>query len=142
MAWFRDSRGSFYRGRGGHWRGGRREKGAPSVAVGMGADGASRKGNNVSFGGERRRRGGSSPCSEGGRRPTWHQRCRNERRWRLRGRSAVGGKRRGGLAGPEEGGGPREEGKGSRPAWRGRRPDVSWARSIKKVEALLSQRGK
>jgi hypothetical protein len=66
VAWFGDPRGSFYRGRGGQWRGGRREEGAPSMAAGMGADGASRKGNDVSFGGERRRRGGSSPCGEGG----------------------------------------------------------------------------
>jgi hypothetical protein len=29
----------FYRGRGGHWRGDRREEGAPSMVAGMGADG-------------------------------------------------------------------------------------------------------
>jgi hypothetical protein len=47
---------SFYRGRGGHWRGGRREEGVPSMAVGTGADGVSGKGNDetdVSKGGER-----------------------------------------------------------------------------------------
>jgi hypothetical protein len=116
VTWFGDPRGSFYRGRGGHWRGGRIVEGAPSMVARTGADGASGKGNDISFGGERGRRGGSSPCGEGGRRPTrcrWHQ---NERRWQLRGHLAVGGKRRGGLAGLEGAGGPREEGKGSGPA--------------------------
>jgi hypothetical protein len=45
--------------RGGHWRGGRREEGAPSMVAGTGADGASGKGNyetDVSKGGERNRR--------------------------------------------------------------------------------------
>jgi hypothetical protein len=54
----RGSSGSFYRGRGGHWRGGRREEGAPSMAAGIGANGASGKGNHetdVSKGGERNR---------------------------------------------------------------------------------------
>jgi hypothetical protein len=54
---------------------------------------------------------GSSPCGEGGQSPTRRQWRRNERRWRLRGRSVEGRKRRGGLARLEGGGGPREEGK-------------------------------
>jgi hypothetical protein len=52
----RGSSGSFYRARGGHWRGGRREEGAPSMAAGTRADGASGKGNDetdISKGGER-----------------------------------------------------------------------------------------
>jgi hypothetical protein len=52
----RGSSGSFYRGRGGHWRGGRREEGVPSMAAGIGTNGVSRKGNHetdVSKGGER-----------------------------------------------------------------------------------------
>jgi hypothetical protein len=141
VAWFGDPRGIFYRGRGGQWRGDRREEGAPSMATGTGADGALGKGNDVSFEGERGWRGGSSPYGEGGLRPTWRRRRRNERRWRLRGRSAGGGKRRGGLARPEGGGGPRGEGKGSRPAWRGRRPGVCWVGSMKKAKALLGRRG-
>jgi hypothetical protein len=40
VAWFGDPRGIFYRGRGGQWRGDRREEGAPSMAAGTGADGA------------------------------------------------------------------------------------------------------
>jgi hypothetical protein len=54
----RASSGSFYRGRGGHWRGAQREEGAPSMAAGMGADGTSGKGNDetdISLGGERNR---------------------------------------------------------------------------------------
>jgi hypothetical protein len=34
----RGSSGSFYRGRGGHWRGGRREDGVPSMAARTGAE--------------------------------------------------------------------------------------------------------
>jgi hypothetical protein len=55
----RGSSGTFYRGQGGHWRGGRRAEGAPSMATCTGADGASGKGNDetdVSMGGERNRR--------------------------------------------------------------------------------------
>jgi hypothetical protein len=68
VAWFGDPRGSFYRARGGHWRGGRREEGAPSMVAGTGADGASGKGNyetDVSKGGERnwRRFGSTSRCT-------------------------------------------------------------------------------
>jgi hypothetical protein len=33
VAWFGDPRGSFYRVQGGHWRGGRREEGAPSMVA-------------------------------------------------------------------------------------------------------------
>jgi hypothetical protein len=127
VAWFRDHRGSFYRGRGGHWRGDRREEEAPSMAAGMGADGASVKGNDASFRGERGRRGCSSPCGEGGRRPTWRWWRQNERRWRLRGRSGEAAQQR--------------RGRGSGPSWRGRRLGTCWAGSIKKAEALLGRRG-
>jgi hypothetical protein len=53
VAWFRDPQGSFYRGRGGHYRGGRREEAVPSMVAGTRADGASGKGNDVSFKWER-----------------------------------------------------------------------------------------
>jgi hypothetical protein len=61
----------FYRGRGGHWRGDRREEGAPSMVAGMGADGVSGKGNDemdISKGGERNRRhfGSTSWCTGAG----------------------------------------------------------------------------
>jgi hypothetical protein len=64
----RGSSGSFYRGQGGHWRGGRREEGVPSMAADMEADGASGKGNDeidVSKGGERNQRyfGSTSWCT-------------------------------------------------------------------------------
>jgi hypothetical protein len=55
----RGSSGSFYRGRGGPWRGSWREEGVLSMAADMEADGASGKGNDetdVSKGGERNRR--------------------------------------------------------------------------------------
>jgi hypothetical protein len=64
----RGSSCSFDRGWGRHWRGGRREEGAPSMAVGMGADGASGKGNyetDISKGGESNERhfGSTSRCT-------------------------------------------------------------------------------
>jgi hypothetical protein len=109
----------------------------PSMVASTGADGASGKGYNVSFEGERGWRASSSHCSEGGRRPTQRRQRRNERQWWLRGHSARGGKRRGGLARLEGGGGPREVGKREQAGLEGKE-----ARSIKKAEALLGCHGK
>jgi hypothetical protein len=67
VAWFGDSRGSFYRVRGGHCRGGRREEGAPSMAAGSGCfqDGRFRSYDDIGEGMRCGRCFGST-CSRGG----------------------------------------------------------------------------